>query len=119
MNLITKAHLSRRTMLRGMGVGIALPLLDAMLPAQTPLVKSGAKPLSRMAFVYVPHGAIMDQWTPAAVGSGFAFTPILKPLEPFRERLVIVSGLAPVSYTHLDVYKRQAPWIRWSSVECR
>ncbi len=94
MNLITKKHLSRRTLLRGVGVGLALPLLDAMLPAQTPAAKSGAKPLSRMSFVYVPHGAIMEQWTPKAVGSAFEFTPILKPLEPFRERLVIVSGLA-------------------------
>jgi hypothetical protein len=94
MNLITKAHLSRRTMLRGIGVGVALPLLDAMLPAQTPLAKSGAKPLSRMSFVYVPHGMVMDKFTPTTVGSGFEFTPILKPLEPFRERLVIVSGLA-------------------------
>ncbi len=94
MNLITKKHLSRRTLLRGVGVSLALPLLDAMVPAQTPLAKTAAKPLARLGFVYVPHGAIMDQWTPSTVGSGFEFSPILKPLEPFRDRLNIVSGLA-------------------------
>ena len=69
MSFITKKHLSRRTLLRGVGISVALPLLDAMLPAQTPLAKTAAKPLPRMGFVYVPHGAIMDQWTPFTIGS--------------------------------------------------
>jgi len=86
---ITKKHLSRRTMLRGMGVAAALPLLDSMLPAQTPL----AKPTVRLGFVYLPHGAIMNQWTPATEGAGFEFSPILKPLEPLRDYVNIVSGL--------------------------
>ena len=90
---ITKKHLPRRTFLRGMGVTMALPLLDAMLPAQTPLGKTAASPTPRMGFVYVPHGAIMDKWTPATEGAGFEFSPILKPLEPFRDRLNVVSGL--------------------------
>jgi hypothetical protein len=90
---ITKKHLPRRTFLRGMGVTMALPLLDSMLPAQTALSKTAANPTPRMGFVYVPHGAIMDKWTPATEGSGFEFTPILKPLEPFRNRLNVVSGL--------------------------
>src|SRR3984893_986287 len=90
---LTRKHLPRRTFLRGMGVTMALPLLDSMLPAQTPLSKTAANPTPRMGFVYVPHGAIMDKWTPAAEGSGFEFSPILKPLEPFRDRLNIVSGL--------------------------
>jgi hypothetical protein len=90
---ISKKHLARRTFLRGMGVTLALPLLDAMLPAQTLLKKTAAAGTPRMGFVYVPHGAIMDQWTPAAEGTGFAFSPILKPLEPYRDRLNIVSGL--------------------------
>ena len=76
-----------------MGVTLALPLLDAMLPAQTLLKKTAAAGSPRMGFVYVPHGAIMDQWTPAAEGAGFEFSPILKPLEPFRDRLNVVSGL--------------------------
>jgi hypothetical protein len=90
---VTKKHLPRRTFLRGMGVTLALPLLDAMLPAQTLLKKTAAAGTPRIGFVYVPHGAIMDQWTPAADGSGFEFSRILKPLEPFRDRLTIVSGL--------------------------
>jgi hypothetical protein len=90
---LTRKHLPRRTFLRGMGVTMALPLLDSMLPAQTPLSKTAANPMPRMGFVYVPHGAIMDKWTPATEGSGFEFTPILKPLEPFRERVNIVTGL--------------------------
>ena len=86
---ITKKHLSRRTMLRGMGVAAALPLLDSMLPAQTPL----AKPTVRLGFVYLPHGAIMNQWTPPAEGAGFEFSPILKPLEPLRDYVNVISGL--------------------------
>ena len=76
-----------------MGVTLALPLLDAMLPAQTLLKKTAAAGSPRMGFVYVPHGAIMDKWTPAAEGAGFEFSPILKPLEPFRDRVNVVSGL--------------------------
>jgi len=91
--LITKKHLPRRTFLRGVGVTLALPLLDSMLPAQTAIRKTAAAPSPRLGFVYVPHGAIMDKWTPATEGAGFEFSPILKPLEPFRDRLTIVSGL--------------------------
>jgi hypothetical protein len=91
--LIPKKHLPRRTFLRGMGVTLALPLLDSMLPAQTALRKTAAAPSPRLGFVYVPHGAIMDKWTPVTEGAGFEFSPILKPLEPFRDRLTIVSGL--------------------------
>jgi len=76
-------------MLRGMGVAAALPLLDSMLPAQTPL----SKPTVRLGFVYLPHGAIMNQWTPAAEGAGFEFSPILKPLEPLRDYVNVISGL--------------------------
>jgi hypothetical protein len=89
---VTRKHLSRRTLLRGMGVSLALPLLDSMLPAQTPLSKTAAAPSPRLGFVYVPHGAVMDKWTPAAEGAGFEFTPILKPLEPLRDQLNILSG---------------------------
>src|SRR5215470_6216308 len=90
---LSRKHLPRRTFLRGMGAAVALPLLDAMLPAQTPLTKTAAKPLPRLGFVYVPHGAIMDRWTPKTEGADFDMTPILKPLERFRSRLNIVSGL--------------------------
>ena len=90
---VTKKHLPRRTFLKGVGVSLALPLLDSMIPARTLLAQTAGKPLPRLGFVYVPHGAIMDKWTPATEGAGFEFTPILKPLEPFRDRLNVVSGL--------------------------
>jgi hypothetical protein len=91
---ITKKHLSRRTFLRGAGVAVSLPLLDAMIPASTALAQTAAKPTPHMGFIYFPHGAIMNNWTPKAEGAEFEFTPILKPLEPFRKQLTIVSGLA-------------------------
>jgi hypothetical protein len=90
---VTKKHLPRRTFLKGVGVSLALPLLDSMIPARTLLAQTAARPLPRLGFVYIPHGAIMDKWTPATEGAGFEFTPILKPLEPFRDRLNVVSGL--------------------------
>src|SRR5437870_2950852 len=96
---LTKKHRPRRTFLRGMGVTLALPLLDSMVPAQTLLKNTAAAPASRVGFVYVPHGAIMDKWTPATEGAGFEFTPILKPLEPYREYLNVVSNTyAPMAY---------------------
>jgi hypothetical protein len=91
--LVTKKHLPRRTFLRGlMGTSVALPLLDAMVPALS--AATTAAPKTRMGFIYVPHGAVMDKWTPTAEGANFEFTPILKPLEPFRDRLTVVTGLA-------------------------
>jgi hypothetical protein len=94
MSYITKKHLSRRTMLRGLGVSVALPLLDSMVPAQTPLAKTAAVSKSRLSCIYVPHGATMDKWTPDVEGQGFAFTEILTPLDKYRNRLTIVSNLA-------------------------
>ena len=91
---ITRKHISRRTFLRGSGAVVALPFLDAMVPAQTPVRNSAAAPKTRFACFYVPHGATMDKWTPATEGSGFAFTEILKPLEPFRDQVNVISGLA-------------------------
>ena len=91
---ITKAHLSRRTFVRGVGATVALPFLDSMVGAQTPLRQSAAAPRTRFVAFYVPHGATMDKWTPGAEGTGWAFTEILKPLEPFRDHINIVSGLA-------------------------
>jgi len=90
---LTNRCLPRRTFLRGVGATLALPLLDAMVPARTVLAKSAAFPAPRLGFVYLPHGAIMDKWTPAAEGAGFEFPPILKPLEPFRRYVDVVSGL--------------------------
>ena len=92
--IITKRSLPRRTMLKGLGAGLALPLLDAMVPAMTALAQTPARGRQRLGCVYIPHGAIMDRWTPAASGSGFEFTPILQPLQPFRDSLVVVTNLA-------------------------
>jgi hypothetical protein len=90
---LTKKSLSRRTILRGAGTAVALPLLDAMFPTLVPLAKADAKPRMRFGAVYFPNGAIMQQLTPATVGAGFEFTPILKPLEPFRDSLLVVTNL--------------------------
>jgi hypothetical protein len=90
---VAKKSLSRRTMLRGAGTAIALPLLDAMLPAFVPLAKAAAKPRMRFGVVYTPNGAIMPQLTPKTVGAGFEFTPILKPFEPFADKLIVVTNL--------------------------
>ena len=91
---VTKKHLPRRTFLRGMGVSLALPLLDSMIPARTLLAQTAARPVTRLGFVYFPHGAVMNAWTPATEGAGFEFSPILKPLEPFRNQLNVITGLA-------------------------
>jgi len=77
-----------------MGVTIALPLLDAMIPARTALAQTAANPAPHLGFIYFPHGAIMNQWTPATEGSNFELSPILKPLEAFKEHVTVVSGLA-------------------------
>src|SRR6476659_4578748 len=88
---ITKMALPRRTFLRGLGVTLALPLLDAMVPALG--AQSAADPVRRFGAIYVPHGKLMSAWTPEAEGRGFAFTPILSPLEPYRDHLTVISGL--------------------------
>jgi len=91
---ITKRHLPRRTFLRGVGVALGLPLLDSMVPAQTPLRKTAAVSKSRFCGIYVPHGATMDKWTPAQEGAAFEFSESLKPLEKLRDRINVVSNLA-------------------------
>jgi hypothetical protein len=91
--IITKMALPRRTFLRGMGTVVALPLLDAMVPALSATSQTAAAPVRRLAFVYIPNGAIMDQWTPASEGKAFDLSPILKPLEAHRDRLTVVSNL--------------------------
>jgi hypothetical protein len=98
MHFLTKRHISRRALLRGAGATLALPLLESMIPAGVARA-ANAKPRARLGCIYVPHGAVMSRWTPAKVGSDFEFTEILKPLEPFRERVNIVSGLTlPLAY---------------------
>jgi hypothetical protein len=91
---VTKRFLPRRTFLRGVGVTLALPLLDAMVPAATALAQTAANPKRRVGFVYVPNGMIMEQWTPPTVSDAFEFTPLLKPLEPFRDGLTVFGHLS-------------------------
>jgi hypothetical protein len=91
--LITKKALPRRTFLRGMGATLALPLLDAMVPALTAMARTAASPVTRMGCIYVPNGVNVAQWAPSGVGTAFEFSPTLMPLAPFREQLTILSGL--------------------------
>ena len=90
---LTKKYLSRRTVLKGAGVSIALPLLDAMIPAGTALSETAAVVKPRLGFVYYPHGAVQQFWTPKDTGTSFTFSPVLKPLEPMRDYVTVVSGL--------------------------
>src|SRR5262252_8525885 len=90
---LTRKHLSRRTLLKGAGASIALPLLDAMIPAGTALAQTAAVSQTRLGFVYFPHGALQDEWQRKQTGRDFDFPFILKPLEPHREYVTVVSGL--------------------------
>jgi hypothetical protein len=96
--MITKRAISRRTVLRGMGVAVALPLLEAMVPALTAVAQTAASPARRYGFFYMPNGVAMNHtntnyWKPVTVGTDFEMSQILKPLEPFRSQLTVVSGL--------------------------
>ncbi|MES2624505.1 MAG: DUF1552 domain-containing protein [Pseudomonadota bacterium] len=98
MIFLTRKHLSRRMLLRGAGTALALPLLESMLPAGA-LAANAAIPKSRLACIYIAHGAVMNRWMPATDGSGFEFTPTLKSLEPFRDQLNVISDLTlPFAY---------------------
>src|ERR1051326_2318369 len=90
---VTKKHLSRRTLLKGAGVPIALPLLDSMIPAQTPLKKAAAAPVRRFVGIWHPHGAAPGYWSPLQEGANFEFSFINKPLEPVRDKVVLITGL--------------------------
>jgi hypothetical protein len=96
--IITKVALRRRTFLRGVGAAIGLPLLDAMVPALSAFAEAGASPARRVGFVYMPNGVAMnnsgiDYWTPKGLGGNFELSTILTPLEPFRDRLLVIGGL--------------------------
>lgn len=91
--LVTKRALPRRTFLRGMGTTLALPLLDAMVPAATATARTAAAPVRRLGFIYIPNGANMAHWTPADAGKSLELSPILQPLAPLKDRIVVVSGL--------------------------
>ena len=92
--IITRKHLSRRTMLRGLGAAVALPLLDAMVPALSAARRTAANGPRRMAVVYTPNGMMMNDWTPVGEGADFAVSRILTPLARHRGRMLVLSGLA-------------------------
>ena len=91
--IITKRYLPRRTVLRGLGASLALPLLDGMVPALSAQRATAANPVRRLGAIYVPNGVEMRAWIPAAEGQ-LELSPILQPLAPFRDRLVVLSGLS-------------------------
>ncbi len=92
--MITKKAIPRRTVLRGLGTALALPLLDSMVPALLAQRESAANPVKRLGVVYTPNGMVMKSWTPELEGAGFEITPTLKPLEPFRDQLLVLTGLS-------------------------
>ena len=91
--VITKKHLSRRTMLRGLGAGIALPLLDGMVPAFAAIRNTAARPIKRVGAIYVPNGMSMARWLPPTEGA-LEITPVLSPLTPVKDQLLVLSGMA-------------------------
>lgn len=91
--MIFKKAIPRRTFLRGAAATLALPLLDGMIPAFAGALEAPLRPAARLSFVYVPNGIVMEKWTPVAEGAAFEMTPILEPLAPFRDRLLVLSGL--------------------------
>ena len=99
MNYLTGKHLSRRKLIRSAGVALGLPLLESMVPAGMASAAQSGSPGSRLACIYIPHGSVQDKWIPTSTGRNFEFSPTLKALEPFREHINVVSGLAlPVAY---------------------
>ena len=100
---ISKMSLPRRQFLKGVGASLALPLLDAMVPASTLFARTAAAPgaVRRFGAVFIPMGAVKDRWTPKTSGHGFEFSPILKPLEPFRDQVVVMTNMnRPIEGTH-------------------
>src|SRR5579864_9245192 len=95
--MIFKRTIPRRTFLRSVGATLALPLLDGMVPAFAGARDTAAKPAVRLSTVYIPNGAIMEKWTPAAEGASFELTPILEPLAAFKDRMLVLTGLSHVS----------------------
>src|SRR6267378_2835624 len=96
---ITKKHIPRRTFLRGAGVTLALPLLDAMVPALSATSKTAAAGVPRLGYFYVPNGMSMNYWRPKSVGSAYQASPILDVIEPYREYTTVVSGLSNYNST--------------------
>src|ERR1041385_5791544 len=101
MSLLTSKSLPRRTLLRGLGATVALPFLDAMLPAFSRRALAAPRPAHRFQTFYVPNGMAMEYWSPKGEGAAFELSPILEPLAPFRDRMLVLSGIkANWNYIH-------------------
>ena len=94
---ISKKAISRRMVLRGLGAAVALPLLDSMIPALSAMAKTAGKPVNRFGVFYVPNGMIMKNYLPVVQGVGFEMTPTLSALAPFREQMLVLSGLNSIA----------------------
>jgi hypothetical protein len=94
--MITRKPIGRRTLLRGMGTTMALPLLEAMLPSAARAAEQSLASRKRLQVIYTPNGMMMENWTPAGTEANFALSPILKPLEPYRNKLTVFTGLSQV-----------------------
>ena len=92
--IVTKKAIPRRTVLRGIGAAVALPLLDGMVPALTAIQNTAARPVLRLGVVYVPNGMVMANWTPEEEGAAFELSPILQPLQEYRDQLLVLTGLS-------------------------
>ncbi len=100
---VTRKHLTRRTVLRGLGATLGLPLLDAMIPARTVLAQTAAKTTPHVGFIYFPHGAVMNRWTPASQGEIGELGDILKPLDKYKSMTTVFSNIdsqAPIGPVH-------------------
>ncbi|MFM2125306.1 MAG: hypothetical protein RL328_1757 [Acidobacteriota bacterium] len=117
---ITKKHISRRTVLKGAGVNLALPFLSAMVPASTALAQTAANPKLRAGFFYIPHGAIMhntkfgpeaDRWTPSGSGANFKLNEINSPLEPFKKYVTSFGNLENAAAAGSVHVRNPATWL--------
>jgi hypothetical protein len=117
---ITKKHISRRTILKGAGVNLALPFLSAMVPASTALAQTAANPKIRAGFFYIPHGAIMyntkygvegDKWTPSGRGDSFKLNEITSPMEPFKKQMTSFGHLENAAAAGSVHVRNPATWL--------
>src|ERR1019366_8755564 len=117
---ITKKHISRRTVLKGVGVNLALPFLSAMVPASTALAQTAANPKIRAGFFYIPHGAIMfntkfgpemDRWTPSGSGAAFKLNEINSPLEPFKKYVTSFGNMENAAAAGSVHVRNPATWL--------
>ncbi len=117
---ITKKHISRRTILKGAGVNLALPFLSAMVPASTALAQTAANPKIRTGFFYIPHGAIMfntkygpdkDRWTPSGSGADFKLNEINSPLEPYKKYVTSFGNMENAAAAGSVHVRNPATWL--------